>query len=198
MRKKKIDYTKLPFEVHFKRLGVVSYEFIYTGRQPKTLHNYRAIAKSEGDAWDVTFRCDDPQGGALLYVLAGRIDEYIPDWLYLVDENDWEISSRQSFRFSVAETRLKLARAIDGECYESSGFGATFYSAHDFQPDYLVLDADGSRLVVDAVGYMLAEDDSRIEASPVVAFSKDDVDNCAVTGRDEWDIEFELAKMLED
>lgn len=198
MQNKKIDYTKLPFEVHFKRLGVVSYELIYAGRQPRSPKDYQAITKNEGDVWDVTFRCDDPQGGALIYVLGGRIDEYIPAWLNLVEEGEAEISSCESSKFSVEDSRMKLGHSIDAERYEGSGLGITFYSAHDFQPDYLVLDADGSRLVVDGSGYILAEDDSRIESSPVVAFSEGDLDDCEVTGIDEWDIEFELAKMLHE
>ena len=58
----------------------------------------------------------------------------------------------------------------------------------------LVLDADGTRVVVDSEGYCLAEDESRIGEKPLVEFTKDELYGVDLSNYDFDDVRVELAK----
>lgn len=197
MASKKIPtYKSLPFEVHFERMSITSYEFLYEiSRSGQLSDSFMAIEMAQGDARDVTFRCDDPSGGALAYVVSGRLDEYIPPWLELVDEGSADLSASESFLYTIKHGELILGGEVESDGYEHSGEGLTFYCAYGEAPDYLVLDAEGSRVVVDRNGFLMAEDGSRIGRKPIVSFTEDEVEGTEVTGTDEQDIRVQLAEL---
>lgn len=200
-----IDYKQLPFEVHYKQIDCHRYEFMAdAGQAVGSYTDCTAVRKVYLRSYGVTFACNDPSGGKLLYVLAGRLDEFIPDWLEVVDEEDEDAKSQDYFRFTVDGSQLTLLDELDyeecedsdgNELYEPVGIGSDFYSVEGYKPAYLVLDADNSRLVVDCEGYVLGEDDTRIGKKPVVPFTEDDVDNCECAGLDYIGISMSLANV---
>jgi hypothetical protein len=200
-----IDYTKLPFEVHYNRLDCHRYEFMAeNGQHVESYKDCTVLRKVYLRSYGLTFACNDPSGGKLIYILGGRLDEFIPDWLELVDEEDGDANSQELYKFRIDGARLELLNEIyyeedeDGdELYEPVGAGADFYLAEGYKPAYLVLDADNSRLVVDCEGFVLADDDSRMGKAPVVSFTEDDLDETECTCIDYGDIDVILAKMYE-
>ncbi len=189
-RKSLIDYKKLPFEVHFSQIDSIQYEFYYDPEKPpKDWTEYNIVELLHVSEFDVTFACNDASGGRLIHILGGHLDEYIPDWLTLVQSGSAEPGSGELSYFTFNDDMLKIGDQVSDSGYgelEPTGEGISFYRAKYSQPDYLVLDADGTRLVVDSEGYMLDEDDCRMEDRPVVRFTEKQLASTSCRNFD-WD-----------
>jgi hypothetical protein len=203
---KKKDYFKLPFEVHFNMLYCRRYEFMEAVDQElEPAEGCSVIRKVDLKSYGVTFACNDPSGGKLAYILSGNLDEIIPDWLELVDEEDEEdeededANGQELHRFEVKGNQLILGKEL--ECnededgaFEPAGSAGDFYLAYGFKPAYIVLDADDSRIVVDHEGYLLGEDDSRIDSKPIVTVTDEQADEMDCRGWDYDDVYEEIVK----
>lgn len=196
LKKPAIDYKQLPFEVHFSNLDTVSYEFYYeatkSGRPPKV---FKFIEKQDGEAQDVTFLCEEPPEGALAYLMSGQLSEYVPDWLSLVREGDSEPTSAEAYTCSIKRGELVLGDSVDQYDYEASGECITYYYARHYSPDYFILDAKKSRVMVNAEGFKLGKDGSPVGAKPIVQFSEDELADCQPAELEEVDIRQQLAKL---
>lgn len=199
--KKKPDYMNLPFEVHYKFLDGKNYEFIHEiGVTPNSADDYIGVVVSDAESVGISFRSENAGNGSLAYVLAGKLDEYMPDWLEYIEDEDYEVKSSETCRFRIDGKDLILGEEIDSDDLEEvdydHGPSMTFYSCEGVKPAYLILDADKSKVFVDAEGYRLAQDDTRMDKEPLVNFDKEQIENLELTNRDESDISFELAQSV--
>lgn len=198
--KKKPDYLNLPFEVHFERMNTLGYELMHEPRKPpKKIKDYKVIEVTQGRVVDVTFRCADPSDGRLIYVMCGNLDEIIPDWLEMISDDDYlDIKWAQRSKFKIDKygaLKLEADEDSDEDEYEDyeSGERSTFdYVAEGFRPDYLIVDADGSRLKIDLEGYKLDAKNKRSGKSPVVTYTEEQHEAVDIVSRDEYDILIEV------
>jgi len=167
----------LPFEVHFARMDTIGFELMHKpGKPPKKTKDYRVIEERNGRVFDVTFRCDDPSPGMLIYVMSGWL-EIIPEWLEMISDDDGlDIQSTNRTKFKVMNGTIRFERTDDEEeyeDYEESDISTFNYVADGFTPDYLIVDADDSRLKIDLQGYKLNAKNQRIGSSPVLVLTED-------------------------
>ena len=199
--KKTPDYLNLPFEVHFASMNTVGFELMHKpGKPPKKIKDYKVIEAQSARVFDVTFRCDDPSSGKLIYIMSGNLDEFIPEWLEKIsDDDNLDIKSAQRSKFYIDNQAIELQDDDDGD-YEDYEYGDrnTFdYSTSGFSPDYLIVDADGSRLKIDLQGYKLGVNNKRIGKLPIVTYTEEQSDETDVMSRDEYDVRYEIARWFD-
>ena len=198
--KKTPDYLNLPFEVYFKRMSAYGYELIYSNDiSPETPEDYIGIIVRNIRSFGVTFGSANKGDGSLIYVLAGRLGDLAPNWLRFICDEDQDIRSERIYKFEIDGQAFILGDEIDADDIGDYEYGDNweFYSCEDFSPAYLVLDADGSRVMVDSEGYYLAEDDSRIGEKPLVEFTKDELYAVELSNNDFDDVSEEIGKYFQ-
>jgi hypothetical protein len=198
---KKTDYLNLPFEIHYSRMNTVSFELMYNpDKPPKTIKGYKVIEAQAGRVFDVTFRCGDPSSGKLIYVLKGNLDELIPEWLEKIsDDDNLDIKWARRSKFRIEDNVLELDDNDKGEYddYEYGDHNTFDYSTSGSGPDYLIVDADNSRIKIDMQGYKLGVDNKRIGKLPIVTYTEEQSDETDVIGRDEYDVRYEIARWFD-
>lgn len=200
--KKKIDYFNLPFEVTYAQINSIEYEPMKpNGKKISKLSNYKQIAIRNNRSTNVVFSCNDPGGGALIYVLNGGLDEYIPDWLFFEEEEDRYCTSESRHSFTLKKGKFSVEFVLGEELDEDMDFdylgeGVEFYEADSSQPDFITLDSNGTRVRIDLDGYRIDEDGNRIDEAPLIEFTEEDIDAILVTGKDHGDTYSEISAFL--
>jgi hypothetical protein len=195
--KKTPDYLNLPFEVYFKRMSVYGYELIHEiGKNPKNPDDYIGVIYKNIRSFGVTFRSANKGDGSLIYVLGGRLDDLAPNWLEFIDDEDQDVKSETKEKFEIVDGQFIRGDDIDDDDLDDFDYDTSweFFSCEGETPAYLVLDADGSRVMVDSEGYCLAEDDSRIGEKPLVEFTEDELYAVDLSNNDFDDVSEEIGK----
>jgi hypothetical protein len=200
--KKAPDYKNLPFEVHYKFLDGKNFEFIHAiGENSNSADDQIGVVISDVEVEGISFRSENAGNGSLAYMLANKLDEYLPEWLEYIEDEDYQVKASETCQFTIDGNYLVLGEEIDSDdledCEYDHGLSVTFYSCEGVKPAYLILDADGSKVFVDAEGYRLAQDDTRMDPKPLVTFNEEEVENLNLTSRDEDDIRYELANLFD-
>jgi hypothetical protein len=183
-----IDYFKLPFEVYYsERITVTQYEF-KSDIKPKTFKDVKVVHMEQGRSWGTSFSCDKNNGPELYCCLMNNHDEVEPSWLSFMDEDDIDFNYGGDFAVQINGNEVKFVSLSDEQQDEDSeeyldldsmdyccsyAFGA--YEIGEADPDYIILDADNSRIKIDLEGYELDEDGNRIESSRII--NTDDLDD---------------------
>jgi hypothetical protein len=157
----KIDYMRLPFEVYYSGpLTVTSYAF-RSDVEVKRFKDVKAVHMEQGRSWGVTLYCQNNQGPELYCCITAGHDELKPEWLNFLDEEDLRFSSGANYAVSVKNNEISFVEddeipGIDDmiTCCSSDFMG---YSLGEILPDYIILDADGSRVKVNTDGFVLDE-----------------------------------------
>jgi len=199
--KKKPDYMNLPFEVHYKLLTARNYEFLHKlGVNPKLPNDYLGVVIDEARAWNITFRSENSNNGSLAFVLAGKLNGFIPDWLEYEEEELYDSKYQETREFKVVRGKIVYGDQLDRDDLEDEGYdygpSETFYSCAGAKPDYLILDADGSCVYVDLLGYRLAQDDTRMDKSPIVSIKEFDMTKVTVKSKTSKDVELDVLNLL--
>jgi hypothetical protein len=179
--KEPIDYFKLPFEVYYsERITVTQYEF-KSDIKPKTFKDVKAVHMEQGRSWGTSFSCDENNGPELYCCLMNNHDEVEPSWLSFMDEDDTDFNYGGDFAVQINGNEVIFVNLTDEQADEDSeefldvdgmdyccsyAFGA--YHIGEADPDYIILDADNSRIKIDLEGYELDEDGERIESSRII------------------------------
>ena len=199
--KKTPDYLNLPFEVHFNRMWVWGYELFHEiDKNPKKPEEYIGVIYKNSKASGVTFRSENAGNCSLSFVLAGRLDEFAPDWLEFIEDEDFDVKAEEKNEFKIVKGKFVRGSDIDEDDLDDFDYGNSwqFYVCEGVTPAYLVLDADGTRVVVDKEGYCLSEDETRIGDQPLVSFSEDEVDGLHIGNKDYQDVQYELANFFKN
>ena len=176
----KKDYFKLPFEIKYESLEVTSYELLYNGDNgaPKKFADYVALKKEMGTSYGVTYRCNENNGGELRACILNELDEVIPDWLDLEEEDNIDFNYGCYLGTTIDGDLISYVEddVEDEDELSESGECIYVYSLEDCNAEYLILDADDSRIKVSMDGYLLIEDEEGFEEEGDQIFSLEDVE----------------------
>ncbi len=175
----KKDYFKLPFEVYFEGpLEVSQYEFKSNVR-PKKFKDVKAVHLEQGEATGVTFVCHNNSGPELYCCMTVGHDEVDPDWLEFIDEEDIDFQSGTDFEVVLNGKEIKFVESDDEDIEDMDyccSYVLTKYHLNEIKPDYIILDAKKSRIMINAEGYRLDENHLPIMTERVISLSEEDED----------------------
>jgi hypothetical protein len=201
------DYFKLPFEVYYsEHVGVTSLEF-KSDTKVKKFEDIKIVHREQGGAWGLRLRCENNIGPELYCCIHNLHDEVAPEWLSYLEEDNIEFNSGDNFAVTVQNGEIVFSELSeeqedeDSEEYldvdsmdECCRYAFNAYEIGDSTPDYLILDADNSRIKVSLSGFELNDSgeqtDNRI-------FNPDLLDEEAFedyTRLDLWEAKFDWVK----
>jgi hypothetical protein len=166
-----LDYFKLPFEVHYSdSVEVTSFEFM-SDVEVKQFSDIKILRKQQGVSFNPNFVCSENSGSELYCCIINGHDEVQPDWLCISSEDDVKLNYATSLKVVVDAGRINFEELSDEELDEDGDdyidveemdyCSTSGYMAYELElstPDYLVLDALGSRIKVNLQGYVLDDD----------------------------------------
>ena len=171
------NYFNLPFEVHYRGpLNVTTYEF-KSDVEVERFSDVKVVHMEQGRAWGVTFSCSKNYGPELYCCIVGLHDETAPDWLSFEEEDDINFNYGCDYAVSIEGDEISFIDDDIDDADEMDYCGLDAFIAYDFdslKPDYIILDADDSRMKVDVEGYLLDEYGNRMGNER--AFIPDDLD----------------------
>lgn len=186
MTKPKKDYFKLPFEVFYSEYIPVTECQFKSDIDVKKFSDIKAMHQEKGGCWGVTFVCGENNGPELYCCITNSHDEAQPPWFEVEEEQDIDFNDGENFIVNVDGDKIIFKYLDDEECDEDSEeyvdidsmdycCGDTLFAYHLDQstPDYIILDADDSRIKVNLDGYVLDENDMPTSNR---VFSPDDLD----------------------
>ena len=163
-----------PFEVHFSRLGIKIYQFMSV-TSPTKLEDITAVEMNMGNAFGVTFRCENKSGAELLCTIGNDFLGVVPSWLQMIEEQNFDVNWTEKYSIKINGSKIAFVKKESNEDDEESHLGSAFayYIFDDNQdPDYLVLDADESRMKIAQSGN--AFDDDGNELDDILVFDQDE------------------------
>jgi len=205
------DYFKLPFEVYYSEyVPVTSAEFL-SDKEVKKFSDFRVMHQDQGGCWGLLMECKNNRGPELYCCISNGHDQVHPKWLSVIEEDSIDFNYAEDFAVRVQGNAIKFDSLSDDETDEDSDeyldiFSMSNCGAHSFfayhlgdaTPDYLILDADDSRIKVDLEGYLLDED---LEPTNKRLFDPDELDEelfDKFENRDFWDMRSEwISGLLE-
>lgn len=203
-----IDYFKLPFEVHYSEcVSVTQYEF-KSDITANRFSDVKAVHMEQGRSWGALFSCDKNNGPELYCCLKDSHDEVEPSWLIFQDEDDIRFNYGCDYAVQIEGDEIKFVSLTDEqEDEDSEGYlnvndmdyccsnAFMAYEIGQSSPDYIILDADNSRIKIDLDGYELDEEDNRIESRRIIDTDELDEEQYEdYENRELWDAKFEWVK----
>lgn len=196
------DYFKLPFEVFYGGpLNVTNYEF-KSNIKVKRFKDVKIVHMEQGRAYGVLFSCSKNKGPELYCCLQDLHDEVVPEWLAFESEDDIRMNYGCDYavevedgmiRFIEEEEEIEGADEMEHCCVNSF----LEYELDSASPDYIVLDADDTRVKIDTEGYMLDEEGNRLKGEKLFEPDKLDEDKFQdFTRRDFWEAKAEWVKLI--
>ena len=165
------DYFKLPFEVYYSGpVDVIQLDF-KSNVKVKRFKDVKAVHMELGQSWGLNFYCEVNIGSQLYCCIANRHDEVAPDWLNFQDEENIEFNSGMNYAVVIKGDEISFVEDTtiddleDLETCSSSTF--LTYRLDCNSPDYIILDANGSRLKVNTDGYALDDENEPIESQRI-------------------------------
>ena len=169
----KPDYFKLPFEVFYsEHISITMMEF-KSDIKVKKFEDIKIVHREQGGSWGASFRCSDNKGPELYCCINNYHDEVAPEWFEFLDEDNVKINAGDNFAVQVENKKIIFRELTDEEQDEDSdqyldidsmdeccSWSFMVYEIGDSCPDYLILDADESRLKVSLDGFVLDEDEN--------------------------------------
>jgi hypothetical protein len=167
----KSEYFKLPFEVHYHDdIEVTSFEFMSDIAVEK-FSDIKVFRKQQGRSTNPTFVCSTNSGPELYCCIINGHDQVQPEWLKVSEEENLYFNYEVDLKISIDGNKISFHEIEDENQHSESDeyldfekldycslHGYTVYELELSKPDYIVLDADNSRLKVDLNGYVLGDD----------------------------------------
>ena len=169
-------YFKLPFEVHYHdSIEITSFEFM-SDINPEKFSDMKIVRIQQGQSLNPSFICKNNSGPELYCCIINGHDQIQPEWLELLNEEDADFNYATNRKVSVTDNKISFEELIDEERDEESDTyldvenmdycDATGFMAYELEisePEYIVLDAENSRLKVNLQGYVLDSDGNPTE-----------------------------------
>jgi len=164
------DYFKLPFEVHYSdAVNVTMYEFKSDPEQNTgRFSDVKVVHMEQGRTFGLVLSCAQNNGPELYCCITNDHDEICPDWLTYVSENEIDFNYGTDYLVTVEGNEIKFVSIDDDEFNEDSididslDYCCTYafdaYHIAETSPEFIILDAENSRLKVNLEGYILDED----------------------------------------
>lgn len=169
------DYFKLPFEVYYSGpIGIYDMDLMSDVKKVKKFADIKAVHLEEGNAWGLSFSCRKNNGSELYSCIFGGHDGVVPDWLDLLDEENSDMNYGCDYKVTIKDGEVIFEdlsaeeQDEDDEAfldvYSMNSHSSFFvYLISDEIPDYIVLDAEDTRITIDADGYVLDEELNQTE-----------------------------------
>ncbi len=196
------DYFNLPFEVFYSGpLSTTSYEF-KSDIKVKRFKDVKIVHMEQGRAYGVLFTCSNNNGPELYCCLQGHHDEVAPKWLSFESEDDISMNYGCDYAVEVVDGMIRFIEEDDeiegaDEMEHCCVYEFLEYELVGASPDYIVLDADDSRIKIDTEGYVLDEDGKRVGGEKL--FEPDELDEDKFedfTTRELWEAKAEWVKHI--
>lgn len=169
-------YFKLPFEVHYHdSIEITSFEFM-SDINPKKFADMKIVRIQQGQSLNPSFICKNNSGPELYCCIINGHDQIQPEWLELLNEEDADFNYATNRKVSVTDNKIVFEELIDEERDEESdtyldvenmdycdAAGFMAFEIELSEPEYIVLDAENSRLKVNLQGYVLDSDGNPTE-----------------------------------
>jgi|Laugresbdmm110sd_1035091.scaffolds.fasta_scaffold44463_2 hypothetical protein len=180
------DYFKLPFEVYYSdHVAVTMLEF-KSDIDVKKFEDVKIVHREQGGSWGLSFYCENNNGPELYCCINNLHDEVVPEWLNFLDEGNIEFNSGDNLSIDIDGDKISFSglsiEQEDEDCEEfldvdnmDACCSWTFltYEIGDSCPDYIILDAEKSRLKVNLEGFVLNEEG---EPTDEQVFDPDELD----------------------
>jgi len=155
------DYLRLPFEVHYADLSITTLELFSDVLKVKHPEQFKCIHLEQGTAYGVTFFCKQNTGKELICCLTEEHDDTCPDWLSMLEEDEINMNHGEDFGVEIDDSGLNLKATVpdDFEDLEPTGYAIDLYGFFYAKVEYIILDAEGDRIKIDAFGYGFDEND---------------------------------------
>lgn len=203
------DYFKLPFEVYYSdHVAVTMLEF-KSDVTVKKFEDVKIVHREQGGSWGVSFRCDENKGSELYCVINNLHDEVAPEWFEFLDENNMDMNSGDNFAVSVQNGEIVFSELTeeqedeDSEEYldldnmdECCSWSFFVYEIGDTSPDYIILDADESRIRVSLEGFVLDDKGKETKERIFNPEELDDEEFSDYTRLDMWEAKFDWVKSV--
>lgn len=196
------DYFKLPFEVFYNGpLSITSYEF-KSDIKVKRFKDVKIVHMEQGRAYGVLFSCSNNKGPELYCCLQDLHNEVAPEWLSFESEDDIRMNYGCDYAVEVVDEMIRFIEEEDeiegaDEMEHCCVYSFIEYELDSASPDYIVLDADDSRIKIDIEGYVLNEDGKRLDSKKL--FEPNDLDEdefSDYTRREFWEAKAEWVKKI--
>ena len=165
------DYFKLPFEVFYSQQVPVTMLDFKSDIKVEKFEDIKIVHKEQGGSWGVSFSCSKNTGPELYCCIANLHDEVAPDWLDFIEEETMEMNYGCNYAIEIEKKQIQFVdfskeqEDEDSEEYldvDSMDTCCTYsffvYELGDSSPDYLILDADGTRVKVNLEGFVVDEE----------------------------------------
>jgi len=183
------DYFKLPFEVFYSGPVDAIYLDFKSNVKVKRFKDVKAVHMEEGQSWGLNFYCETNSGLELYCCIVNGHDELHPDWLVSQYETTLEFNSGMNFAVLLEGSEIRFVQddTIDEleNLYICSSYTFLKYRLDNTSPDYIILDADNTRLMVNTDGYVLDEENEPIESQRI--FNPNELDEEKLQGASRCD-----------
>ena len=202
------DYFKLPFEVYYSdHVAVTMLEF-KSDIDVEKFEDVKIVHREQGGSWGASFRCGENKGPELYCVINNLHDEVAPEWLEFLDEENVEFNSGDDFSVNVENGEIVFSELTEEQEDEDSedylnidnmdqccSWSFFVYEIAGSSPDFIILDADESRLKVSLNGFVL-DDDGNVTEERI--FNPEELDSEEFEGYtrlDMWEAKFDWVKL---
>ena len=203
------DYFSLPFEVYYSEHVPVTMLEFKSDIRPKKFEDVKMVHREQGGSWGLSFYCSENKGPELYCCINNLHDEVVPEWLSFIDEENMDMNSGDNFAVRVKGDEISFEYFSDEEEDENSEHyldiermdeccSWTFltYEIGESCPDYLILDAEESRLKVNLEGYVLDDDNEPTEERVFNPEELDEEDFEGYTSLELWEAKFDWVKSV--
>jgi len=201
------DYFKLPFEVYYDdSLAITMLEF-KSDIKVKKFEDIKIVHREEGSSWGASFRCGLNKGHELYCCIVNSHDDLAPDWFKFLDERDAKIYGGDYFSVQIENGEIIFRKLTAEQQDEDSehyldidsmdvccSWSFMAYEIGDSTPDYLILDADNSRIKVNLDGFVLDDDDNLTDKRVFNPAELDEDEFDDYSTQDMWEAKSEWVK----
>jgi hypothetical protein len=197
------DYFKLPFEVHYgEAVNVTMYEFKSDPEQSTgRFSDVKAVHMEQGRSFGLVLACAQNNGPELYCCITNSHDEVCPDWLDYVSENEIDFNYGTDYEVMVEGNEIKFVSIDDDELDEDSididsldyrcSYVFDAYHIAETSPEFIILDAENTRLKVNLEGYILDENNNLTSERVFDPLSLDEEAYEKYTTLNLWEAKFE-------
>ena len=206
---KKPDYFKLPFEVFYSEHVAVTMLEFKSDIAVENFEDVKIVHREQGGSWGSSFYCAENKGPELYCCIHNLHDDVAPEWLNFLDEDNMDMNSGDNFAVKVENGEIVFSELTEEQEDEESeeyldidnmdyccSWTFLVYELGDSSPDYIILDADESRIKVSLDGFVLDEEGNETEERVFNPEELDEEEFEDYTRQDMWEAKFDWVKSI--
>ena len=173
---KKPDYFKLPFEVFYSEHVPVTMLEFKSDIAVENFEDIKIVHKEQGQSLSPSFLCAKNNGPELYCCIYNSHDEVDPKWLEILDEENVDMDFGEDLAVKVENDEIIFSQLTENQEDEESeeyldidnmdqccSWSFFAYELGDSSPDYIILDANESRIKVNLDGFVIDDEGNETE-----------------------------------